>query len=159
MNEAIRVQEVLMVVNVTPSRNAPPGRLRSGVGAMALVTAFPVAANGSHADNSAGLGAAGPHSTHAGGSSAPPQPPRAGERFLAGPPVGAAVVRKQDAKTPGLGWQCSANGAAGAEVEEGDAAWVDTWARLVTTKGRTEASRRRMPHGYHITQTPEERLT
>jgi hypothetical protein len=38
-------------------------------------------------------------------------------------------------------------------------AWVDTWARLVTTKGRTEAPRRRMPYGYHTTQTPEERLT
>jgi hypothetical protein len=30
-----------MVVKVTPSGKAPPGRLRSGVGAMALVTAFP----------------------------------------------------------------------------------------------------------------------
>ena len=30
-----------MVVNVTPSGKAPPGRLRSWVGAMALVTAFP----------------------------------------------------------------------------------------------------------------------
>jgi hypothetical protein len=87
---------------------------------MALVTAFPVAARGSHADNSAGPGAAGPHSAHAGGSSAPPQPPRAGERFLVVPPVGAAVVRKQDAKTRGLGWQCfGGTGAAGAEVEGG----------------------------------------
>lgn len=109
-----------MVVNVTPSGKAPPGRLRSWVGAMALVTAFPVAARGSHADNSAGPGAAGPHSAHAGGSSAPPQPPRAGERFLVVPPVGAAVVRKQDAKTRGLGWQCfGGTGAAGAEVDGG----------------------------------------
>ncbi|WP_433720759.1 hypothetical protein ACQP2Y_36730 [Actinoplanes sp. CA-051413] len=69
---------------------------------MALVTAFPVAARGSHAENSAGPGAADPHSAHAGGSSAPPQSPRAGEQFLAVPPVGAAAVRKKDAKTPGL---------------------------------------------------------
>jgi hypothetical protein len=135
-----------MPVTVTPSGKAPPGRLRSGVGAMALVTAFPVAARGSHADNSAGPGAAGPHSAHAGGSSAPPQPPRAGKRILAVPPVGAAAVRKQEA-------------AAGAEVEREDAAWVDTWAHSVTTKGRTEASRSRMPYGYHTTQTPQERLT
>jgi hypothetical protein len=106
-----------MVVNETPSGKAPPGRLRSGVGALALVTAFPVAARGSHADHSAGPGAAGPLQCFGGTS------------------------------------------VAGAEVEEGDAAWVDTWAPLVTTKGRTEASRRRMPYGYHTTQTPEERLT
>ena len=56
-----------MAVDVTPSGKAPPGRLRFGVGAMALVTAFPVAARGSHADNSAGPAAAGPHSAHAGG--------------------------------------------------------------------------------------------
>ncbi len=55
-----------MVVNVTPSGKAPPGRLRSWVGAMALVTAFPAAARGSHADNSARPGAAGPRSAHAG---------------------------------------------------------------------------------------------
>jgi hypothetical protein len=48
-----------MLVTVTPSGKAPSGRLRSGVGAMALVTAFPVAPRGSHADNSAGPGAAG----------------------------------------------------------------------------------------------------
>ncbi|WP_037704528.1 hypothetical protein [Streptomyces scabiei] len=76
------------------------------------------------------------------------------------PPGGAAAVREQDAKTPGLGWLCfGGTGVAGVEVEAGDAAWADTWARLVTTKGRTEASRRRMPYGYHTTQTPEERLT
>ena len=106
-----------MSVIVMPSGKAPPGRLRFGVGAMAPVTTFPVAARGSQADNSAGPGAAGPHSAHAGGSSAPPQPPRAGERFLAAPPVGAAVVRKQDAKTPGLGRRCF--GGNGAEVEGG----------------------------------------
>ncbi|MFI6070051.1 monooxygenase [Actinoplanes sp. NPDC051343] len=51
------------------------------------------------------------------------------------PPGGAAAVRKQDAKTPGLGWQCfGGTGVQGAEVEEGDAAWVDTWA-----PGTTEA--------------------
>jgi hypothetical protein len=43
-----------MLVAATPSGKAPPGRLRFGVGAMALVTAFPVAARGSHADNRAG---------------------------------------------------------------------------------------------------------
>lgn len=76
------------------------------------------------------------------------------------PPGGAAVVREQDAKTRGLGWQrYGGTGAAGPGVEvEGGAAWVDTWARLVTTKGRSEASRRRMPYGYRTTQTPEERL-
>jgi hypothetical protein len=79
-----------MVATVTPSGKAPPGRLRSGVGAIALVTADPVRPT-----------------------------PRSKE----------------------------------------DAAWVDTWACLVTTKGRTKASRRRMPYGYHTTQTPEERLT
>ena len=64
------------------------------------------------------------------------------------PPGDAAAVRKHDANTPGLGWQCfGGTGVDGAVVEEGDAAWVDTWARLVTTKGRTEASRRRMPYG------------
>lgn len=86
-----------MTVNAMPSRKAPGGRLRFGVRAMALVTAFPVAARGSHADNSAGPGVTGPHSAHALGSSAPSRPPRAGERFLAVPPVGAAVMRKQDA--------------------------------------------------------------
>ncbi|WP_045311276.1 monooxygenase [Lentzea aerocolonigenes] len=45
------------------------------------------------------------------------------------PPAGAAAVREQDAKTPGLGWQCfGGTGVPGAEVEEGEAAWVDTWA-------------------------------
>ncbi|WP_433791364.1 monooxygenase [Actinoplanes sp. CA-252034] len=51
------------------------------------------------------------------------------------PPGGAAAVREQDAKTPGLGWQCfGGTGVKGAEVEEGEAAWVDTWA-----PGATEA--------------------
>ena len=49
---------------------------------MALATAFAVAACGSDADNGAGPTAAGPHSVHAGGSSAPLQPLRAGERFV-----------------------------------------------------------------------------
>jgi hypothetical protein len=151
---------------------------------MALATVFAVAACGSDADNSAAPVVAGSHSAHAGGSSAPPQPLRAGERFLdlkmaesytpappegggtdeyrcqvidpgltktafltgtqvmpenaaiahhaivyAVPPGGAAAVHEQDAKTPGLGWQCfGGTGVAGAEVEEGEAAWVDTWA-------------------------------
>ncbi|WP_430641011.1 monooxygenase [Couchioplanes caeruleus] len=150
---------------------------------MTLVTTFAaVTACGSNAD-SATPPAAATHSGHAGGSSAPPQPLRAGERFLdlkmaeaytpvppqggtdeyrcqlvdpgltkgafltgtqfmpenvaiahhaivyAVPPGGAAAVREQDAKTPGPGWQCfGGTGVAGAEVEEGDAAWVDTWA-------------------------------
>jgi hypothetical protein len=59
------------------------------------------------------------------------------------PPADAALVRKPDAKIPGLGWQrFGGTGAAGAEVKGGA---VDTWERLVTTKGRLEASRRRMP--------------
>ena len=50
-----------MVVNVALSGMAPPERLRFGVGAMALVTAFPVAARGSHADSSAGRTDTTPH--------------------------------------------------------------------------------------------------
>ena len=166
-----------MEVNAVPSGKAP-GRLTFGASTMALPTAFPVAACGSHADNSAGPAAAGPHSAHAGErfldlrmaeayTSAPPEgggseeyrcqvvdPGLTKTAFLTGiqfapenvaiahhavlyavPPGGAAAVREQDAKTPGLGWQrFGGTGAAGAEVEEGDAAWVDTWARLVTTK-------------------------
>ncbi|MBE1601987.1 hypothetical protein [Streptomyces stelliscabiei] len=71
-----------MAVDAAPSGNAPSGRLRLGAATRALATAFPVAARGSHADNSAGPATAGPHSAHAGGSSAPPRPLRAGERFL-----------------------------------------------------------------------------
>jgi hypothetical protein len=56
----------VMAVNAAPSGKAPPGRLRFGAATMAQATAFPAAASGSHAD----------------GSSAPPQPLRAGERFL-----------------------------------------------------------------------------
>jgi hypothetical protein len=66
-----------MAVDAAPSGKAPPGWLRFGAATRALVTAFPVAARGSHADNadnSAGPAAADPHSAHAGGSSAPPQP-------------------------------------------------------------------------------------
>jgi len=151
------------------------------------VTAFAaVAACGSDAGNSAAPPAAGPHSMHTGVSSAPPQPLRAGERFLdlkmaeaytptapegggtdeyrcqvidpgltrtafvtgtqfapenvaiahhaivyAVAPDRAALVRKQDAKTPGLGWQCfGGTGVPGADVEGDDqgATWVDTWA-------------------------------
>jgi hypothetical protein len=36
---------------------------------------------------------------------------------------------------------------AGAEVEEGDAAWVDTWARLVTMKvNMTDLAEDAVPH-------------
>lgn len=152
-----------------------------------LATAFAVAACGPAADNAADDGAAPAaaesHSAHAGGSSVPPQPLRAGERFLeltmpepytpappegstdeyrcqvidpgltkaafltgtqfapenvaiahhaivyAVPPGGAAAVHEHDAKNPGPGWQCfGGTGVPGAEVEEGNAAWVDTWA-------------------------------
>jgi hypothetical protein len=156
---------------------------------MVLATAFAVVACGSGAGNNAAPTAAGSHSAHAGGVPAPPQPLRAGERFVdlkmaeaytpappegggtdeyrcqvidpgltkaafltgtqlvpdnvaiahhaivyAVPPERAALVRKQDAKTPGLGWQCfGGTGVPGAEVEEGNATWVDTW-----TPGATE---------------------
>jgi len=139
-----------MVVTVTPSGKAPSRRLRFGADAMALVTAFPVAARGSHADNSAGP------SAHAGGSSAPPRPPRAGERFLAVPPVGAAALREQHAKIPGLGWPgFGRTGAAGAEVEERDAARADTWARPVTMK----VDLTHLADECRATPTPEKRLT
>jgi hypothetical protein len=164
---------------------------RFGASATALVTAFAVvAACGSDADDSDPPAAAGSHSAHAGGSSAPSQPLRTGERFVdlrmaeaytpappegggtdeyrcqvidpgltkaafltgtqlmpenvaiahhaivyAVPPRGAALVREQDAKTPGLGWQCfGGTGVVGADVESEDqsadpgATWVDTWA-------------------------------
>ncbi|GAA3939164.1 hypothetical protein [Actinoplanes auranticolor] len=125
--------------------------------------ALPVAACGSHSDNSAGPAAAGPHSAHAGErfldmrmaeAYTPALPEDGGSDvyrcqmidpgltktvFLTGtrfapenvaiahhavvwavPPGGAAAVREQDAKTPGLGWRCSGEtGVAGAEVEEG----------------------------------------
>jgi hypothetical protein len=165
-----------MAVNAAPSGKAPPRAVEVRAATMALATAFPVAVCGSHTDKSAGPpAAAGPHSAHAGGSSAPPHPLRAGERFFdlgmpeaytpawpeggnsdehrcqvidpgltktaflsgtqfapgnvaiahhavvcAVPPGGAAAVREQDAKTPGLGWQClGGTCVAGAEVEEG----------------------------------------
>jgi hypothetical protein len=167
-----------MAVNAAPSGS----RWKFGAATMALATTFAVvAACGSDA-KSAAPAAAGSHSVHAGGSSAPSQPLRAGERFVdlkmaeaytpappeggtdeyrcqvidpnltkaafltgtrftpenvaiahhaivyAVPPGGAAAVRKHDAKTPGLGWQCfGGTGVAGAEVEEGDASWVSTW--------------------------------
>jgi hypothetical protein len=174
-----------MVVNAESSRWA----WRFGAATMALVTVFTVAACGSDADNSAAPAAAGSHSAHsahAGASVGPPQPLRAGERFVdlkmaeaytpappqgggtdeyrcqvidpgltkaqfltgtqfapenvaiahhaivyAVPPDRAALVRKQDAKTPGLGWQCfGGTGVPGADVEGEDqgATWVDTWA-------------------------------
>ena len=56
-----------MAVDAAPSGKAQPGRLRFEAATRALATAFPVAACGSHADNSAGSAVAGPHSAHAGG--------------------------------------------------------------------------------------------
>ncbi|MGW5740622.1 monooxygenase [Amycolatopsis sp. NPDC003861] len=163
----------------------PDGPLwRLGAAATALATTFAVVACGAGTGTSAAPTPVGPHSAHAGGASAPPQPLRAGERFAelkmsesytpappegggtdeyrcqvidpgltktafltgtqvtpenvalahhaivyAVPPGGAAAVRAQDAKTPGPGWQCfGGTGVAGAEVEEGEASWVDTWA-------------------------------
>ncbi|HET6708827.1 hypothetical protein [Amycolatopsis sp.] len=157
---------------------------RFGVATMALATAFAVVACGANAGTSAAPAATGSHGAHAGRPAAPPQPLRAGERFvdlkmaeaytpappegggtdeyrcqvidpgltktafLTGtqvmpenvalahhaivyvvPPGGAAAVHEQDAKTPGLGWQCfGGTGVKGAEVEEGEATWADTWA-------------------------------
>ncbi len=43
-----------MAVDAAPSGKAPPGRLRFAAATRALATAFPVAARGQHADNSAG---------------------------------------------------------------------------------------------------------
>ncbi|WP_051767910.1 monooxygenase [Amycolatopsis vancoresmycina] len=157
---------------------------RLGAAAMAVATAFAVVACGSGSGTTAAPPAAGPHGAHAGQPAAPPQPLRAGERFVdlkmaeaytpappegggtdeyrcqvidpgltttafltgtqvtpenvaiahhaivyAVPPAGAAAVRAQDAKTPGPGWECfGGTGVDGAEVEKGEAAWVDTWA-------------------------------
>ncbi len=151
---------------------------------MAVATAFTVVACGSNAGNSPAPAVGGSHHAHGGEKSAPPQPLRAGERFvdlkmaeaytpappegggtdeyrcqvidpgltkaafLTGtqvtpenvtlahhgivyvvPPGGAAAVREQDAKTPGAGWQCfGGTGVDGADVEAGEATWVDTWA-------------------------------
>jgi hypothetical protein len=170
--------------------NAPPSgswsKLRAAT--MALATALAVASCSSDADTSTAPADEGSHSTHAGGSSAPPQPLRAGERFVdlrmaeaytPAPPEGAVdeyrcqvldpglteeayltgtqvmpdnaaiahhgivyavaakdadAAREQDARTPGLGWQCfGGTGIEGADVEDDDegasgAAWVDTWA-------------------------------
>lgn len=157
---------------------------------MPLAAVLAVAACGPDTGSRPAPTAADSHSAHAGGSSAPPQPLRAGERFLdlrmaeaytpappegggsdeyrcqvidpglteaafltgtqftpenvtmahhaivyVVPPGGAAAVREHDAKTPGPGWQCfGGTGVPGAENEEGDATWVDTWA-----PGATEA--------------------
>src|SRR5687767_429093 len=100
-----------MAVNAAPSGEAPPGRLRFGAATMALATAFAVVACGSHADNGAAPAAAGSHSAHAGGSSAPPQPLRAGERFVElkmakaytpAPPKGAVDEYRCQVLDPGL---------------------------------------------------------
>ena len=175
-----------MAVNAAPSGSWR--RFRAAT--MVLATALVVAACSSGVDdNTAAPAEDGSHSMHAGGSSAPPQPLRAGERFVelrmaeaytpeppegavdeyrcqvldpglteeafltgtqvmpenvaiahhgivyAVPPGDAAAVREQDARTPGLGWQCfGGTGVEGADVEDDDegadpgAAWVDTWA-------------------------------
>ncbi|MDR7276702.1 monooxygenase [Catenuloplanes atrovinosus] len=163
---------------------------RLATGTMPLAAVLAVAACGPDTGSRPAPTAADSHSAHAGGSSAPPQPLRAGERFLdlrmaeaytpappegggsdeyrcqvidpglteaafltgtqftpenvtmahhaivyVVPPGGAAAVREHDAKTPGPGWQCfGGTGVPGAENEEGDATWVDTWA-----PGATEA--------------------
>jgi hypothetical protein len=58
-------------------------RWKFAAATMALATAFAaLAACDSDADNRSAPAAAGSHSAHAGGSSAPPQPLRAGERFV-----------------------------------------------------------------------------
>ncbi|MEV7627700.1 monooxygenase [Actinoplanes sp. NPDC089786] len=70
-----------MAIHAEPSGQA----WRFGAAAMALATAFAVAACGSDADNSAAPAAppaAGSHGAHAGASVGPPQPLRAGERFV-----------------------------------------------------------------------------
>jgi hypothetical protein len=121
-----------MTVDAAPSGKAPPGLSRFGASTVALATAYPVAACGSHPRNNAGHAPAGPHSTHA------------GELFL---------DPGQDAETPGPGrHRFSGTGRRG---RRGGTARVETWA----TKARSDASRRRMPHGHRTTQTPEERLT
>jgi len=157
--------------------------------AATLATAFAVTACSSDGGDTTAPAEDGAHSMHGDGSSAPPQPLRAGERFVelrmaeaytpappegavdeyrcqvldpglteeafltgtqvmpenvaiahhgivyAVPPGDASAVREQDAKTPGLGWQCfGGTGVEGADVEDDDegadpgAAWVDTWA-------------------------------
>lgn len=163
----------------------PDGPLwRLGAATTAVAMAFAVAACGAGAGNSAAPPAPGSHNAHGDAKPAPPQPLRAGERFVdlkmaeaytptapegggtdeyrcqvidpgltktafltgtqvtpenvalahhaivyAVPPRGAAAVHEQDAKTPGVGWQCfGGTGVPSAEVEEGEAAWVDTWA-------------------------------
>ncbi|MEV6237838.1 hypothetical protein [Lentzea sp. NPDC051838] len=163
----------------------PHGPLwRFGVATVALATAFTVVACGSGSGNGALPIPSGSHNGHAAKPAPPPEPLRAGERFVdlkmaesytpappegggtdeyrcqvidpgltkaafltgtqvtpenvalahhaivyAVPPAGAAAVREQDAKTPGLGWQCfGGTGVPGAEVEAGEASWVDTWA-------------------------------
>ncbi|MFF0161643.1 hypothetical protein ACFYRY_29485 [Streptomyces sp. NPDC005263] len=64
--------------------------------------------------------------------------------------AGGLFVDLKTAEACGVGWQCfGGTGVKGAEVEEGEAAWVDTWRRLVTTKGRSEVMQTdaaRIPH-------------
>ncbi|MDX3523632.1 hypothetical protein [Streptomyces scabiei] len=81
---------------------------------MALAAAFAVAACGSAADNGAApaeSGSHGAHGAHAGGASAPPQPLRAGERFVdlkmpnaytPAPPEGAVDEYRCQVLDPGL---------------------------------------------------------
>ncbi|MDR7381772.1 hypothetical protein [Promicromonospora iranensis] len=90
----------------------PESPLRKfGAAAMALAAVLAVAACGSAADNGAAPTAAGPHSAHAGASSAPPQPLRDGERFLElkipegytpEPPEGAVDEYRCQVLDPGL---------------------------------------------------------
>lgn len=84
---------------------------RFGAAAIALAAVFAVAACGPAADNGAAPTTASPHGAHAGASSAPPQPLRAGERFLdlkvpegytPTPPEGAVDEYRCQVLDPGL---------------------------------------------------------
>ncbi|MCZ2811933.1 hypothetical protein O2W15_10835 [Modestobacter sp. VKM Ac-2979] len=96
-----------MAVNAAPSGS----RWKVGAPIMALATVFAVAACSSGADNPAAPAAADSHSAHGDGSSAPPQPLRAGERFVElemaeaytpAPPEGAVDEYRCQVLDPGL---------------------------------------------------------
>ena len=73
-----------MDVNAAPAGKAPPGRSRFGASTMALATALPVAACGSHVHNSAGPAAAGPRAV--------PRPEDMAEAHSSAPPEGGGVA-------------------------------------------------------------------
>lgn len=91
---------------------APSGsRQRTGAAVMALATVLAVAACSPTADDPAAPTAADPHSAHGGASAAPPQPLRAGERFVdltmaeaytPEPPEGAMDEYRCQVLDPGL---------------------------------------------------------